>query len=81
MAHDQSWEKIYNDFKIGNHDFSEKPFELSADQIKQACQNFKKTGEKKFACCANRIQGSRVPPFSKNMGYLYYPRRMVFTTL
>lgn len=46
MAHDNSWEKICNDFKILEHNFDEGPYILTAKDIKTACQNFKKTSEK-----------------------------------
>ena len=46
MAHDASWQKICGDFKILEHDFENSPFVLTAQNIKTACQNFKKTSEK-----------------------------------
>jgi len=46
MAKDKSWEQIFKDYKITNHDFSRSPFCLSAEQIKKSCQKFKKTTEK-----------------------------------
>lgn len=46
MAHDASWKKICDDFKILEHDFEKGPFVLTAQNIKSACQNFKKTSEK-----------------------------------
>lgn len=46
MAHDASWQKICDDFKILEHDFENSPFVLTAQNIKTACQNFKKTSEK-----------------------------------
>jgi len=46
MPADQSWQKICDDYKILDHDFADSPFILSAAQIKTACQDFKRTGEK-----------------------------------
>lgn len=46
MAHDASWKKICEDFKILDHDFETGPFVLTAQNIKTACQDFKKTSEK-----------------------------------
>src|SRR4030043_1567634 len=46
MANSKSWEKIFSDYKILDHDFGKSPFPLSATQIKRACQKFKETGEK-----------------------------------
>ncbi|WP_425461535.1 type II restriction enzyme, partial [Hyella patelloides] len=45
-AIDKSWEKIFLEYDIQNHDFSNKPFYITARQIKVACQNFTETGEK-----------------------------------
>ncbi len=46
MATDKSWEKIFDDYKIYEHNFDKEPFYITATQIKRACQNFKETGEK-----------------------------------
>lgn len=46
MANGKSWQKIFSDYKIAEHDFSKSPFCLSAEQIKKSCQKFKKTTEK-----------------------------------
>jgi len=45
MSKDKSWLKIFNDYKILEHNF-DKPFELSAQQIKNSVKNFTKTSEK-----------------------------------
>lgn len=46
MASDKSWQKIYEDTDMHEHDFMQAPFVLTADQIKESCQDFKKTAEK-----------------------------------
>ncbi|MFC1755732.1 type II restriction enzyme, partial [Thermoproteota archaeon] len=46
MASDKSWSKIVKDYNILRHDFLKCPFLISAQQIKNSCQNFKKTNEK-----------------------------------
>lgn len=46
MANSKSWKKIFNDYKILDHDFDKLPFLLTADQIKKSCQRFKTTVEK-----------------------------------
>ena len=46
MASDKSWQKIFYDHDIFHHDFSQSPFILTSQQIKNSCQNFKKTNEK-----------------------------------
>ncbi|PEC48928.1 hypothetical protein [Bacillus sp. AFS096315] len=42
----ESWKKIFNDFSVHKHDFNSAPFGIIADQIKESCQDFKKTNEK-----------------------------------
>jgi hypothetical protein len=43
---DNSWKAIFDMYKIHNHNFEEKPFIITAEQIKQATAHFKKTSEK-----------------------------------
>ncbi len=46
MAHSESWNKIFADYNIYDHDFDEGPFQITAGQIKKACQNFTEVGQK-----------------------------------
>lgn len=46
MANNDSWNKIFADYKILEHNFDEVPFELSAKQIKIACQDFEDVNQK-----------------------------------
>ncbi len=46
MANNNSWKKIFDDYKVLEHNFDNSPFIISANQIKTSCQDFKKTGEK-----------------------------------
>ena len=60
---DEPWAKIFDDYGIHDHDFSSRPFPLSAAQIKMACQNFTKTAQKevRFLCYqANRSDRPQV---------------------
>ena len=43
---DNSWKAIFDKYKIHKHNFEEKPFIITAEQIKQATAHFKKTNEK-----------------------------------
>ena len=45
-SNDKPWQKIFDDYKILEHDFDKSPFSISALQIKKSCQKFKTTGEK-----------------------------------
>jgi hypothetical protein len=46
MANNHSWQKIFDDYDILNHNFQKEPFVLEAAQIKKSCQDFRKTAEK-----------------------------------
>lgn len=71
MANSKSWEKIFADYKILDHDFSKSPFLLSASQIKKACQKFKETGEKEVRIlCKQDSRESRPGIFIKNNFFL-----------
>lgn len=67
MANSNSWQKIFDDYKILEHDFSKSYFALSAEQIKRACQNFESTGEKEVRIlCKQDTRESRPEIFKKN---------------
>lgn len=67
MANSNSWEKIFEDYHILEHDFSKSYFPLSAEQIKISCQNFKKTAEKEVRIlCKQDTRESRPDIFKQN---------------
>jgi len=67
MANSRSWEKIFNEYKILDHDFSKSPFPLSATQIKRACQEFKETSEKEVrVLCKQDSREDRPAIFQKH---------------
>lgn len=71
MANNASWEKIFSDYNILQHDFSKTPFELSAVQIKLSCQDFKATGEKEVRIlCKQDTRESRPEIFKRNNLFL-----------
>lgn len=71
MANSKSWKKIFDDYKILDHDFSKSPFPLSATQIKKACQKFKETGEKEVRIlCKQDSRESRPDVFRKHNLFL-----------
>jgi len=71
MANSKSWEKIFNDYKILDHDFDKLPFPLSATQIKRACQKFKETGEKEVRIlCKQDNREDRPDIFQKHNLFL-----------
>ncbi|MDD3072246.1 MAG: hypothetical protein PHS16_03195 [Candidatus Colwellbacteria bacterium] len=71
MANSKSWKKIFNDYKILEHDFNKLPFSLSATQIKRSCQRFKETGEKEVRIlCKQDSREDRPDIFIKNNLFL-----------
>jgi hypothetical protein len=71
MANSRSWEKIFDDYKILDHDFDKSPFHISAIQIKRACQRFKETGEKEVRIlCKQDSRESRPDIFKKHNLFL-----------
>ncbi|MBI5306749.1 hypothetical protein HZB04_04185 [Candidatus Wolfebacteria bacterium] len=71
MANNKSWKKIFDDYKIIEHDFNKSPFPLSATQIKRACQRFKETGEKEVRIlCKQDSREDRPDVFVKNNLFL-----------
>lgn len=38
MKFNNCWDKIFDDYQVATHDFDQSPFPLSANQIKEACQ-------------------------------------------
>lgn len=67
MANSRSWKKIFDDYKILEHNFSDSPYLITAAQIKKACQRFKQTGEKEVRIlCKQDTRESRPDIFKKN---------------
>ena len=78
MVSEQAWEKIFEDYKIKEHDFKNSPFELTAEQIKRSCQNFRRNVDKEpRILCKQDTRNSR--PQITNC--IFYLRRMEYTTL
>src|SRR3972149_4291079 len=70
-ANSESWQKIFEDYKILAHDFTKSPFVLSAEEIKKACQKFKETGEKEVRIlCKQDSREDRPEIFKKNNLFL-----------
>ncbi len=73
MANSKSWGKIFDDYKIVAHDFDKSPFPLSAEQIKKACQEFKKTGEKEVRILCKQDSRESRPDIFKKHGLFLLP--------
>ena len=75
MANSKSWKKIFNDYKILDHDFNKSPFPLSATQIKRACQKFKETGEKEVRILCKQDSREDRPDIFQKHGLFLLPVR------
>ena len=66
MSNSESWDAIFKYYGIDNHDFDVAPFSISADQIKEACQHFTKTGQKEVRIlCKQDTRKSRPEIFKE----------------
>lgn len=67
MASDESWRKIFLDHKIHKHDFSKSPFIVTAENIKQSCQDFTQTTQKEVRIlCKQDSRDDRPAVFKDN---------------
>lgn len=67
MANSESWKKIFDDYEILEHNFDIEPFKLTGEQIKIACQNFKKTTAKEVrVLCKQDSRNDRPQVFIEN---------------
>jgi len=71
VANSTSWKKIFDDYKILEHDFNKSPFPISALQIKRSCQEFRETSEKEVRIlCKQDSRESRPEVFIRNNLFL-----------
>lgn len=71
MANNSSWAKIFEDYKILEHNFNNSPFNISADDIKKSCQDFKKVAEKEVRIlCKQDTREDRPQVFIDNNLFL-----------
>jgi hypothetical protein len=75
MASNKSWEKIFKDYKIDQHDFSLQPFEISAKEIKLSCQDFTETGEKEPRILCKQDSRNDRPKIFVDKGLFLLPIR------
>jgi hypothetical protein len=63
----KSWEKIFVDYKIDQHDFTQSPFPISNTQIKKSVQEFTATVDKEVRIlCKQDTRESRPKVFRDN---------------
>lgn len=74
MASNQSWEKIFKDYGIDNHNFDEGPFVITAEDIKQSCQNFTTTSEKEVRLLCKQDTRNDRPQVFVDKGLFILPK-------
>lgn len=68
---DKSWKAIFDKYKIHKHNFKKEPFQISAEQIKQATAHFTRTNEKEVRIlCKQDSREDRPNVFIENEVFL-----------
>ena len=70
-----SWQAIFDRYEIADHNFDAAPFPISAEQIKLACQNFTKTGEKEVRILCKQDTRESRPQVFRDRGLFLLPVR------
>jgi len=70
---DIPWEKIFSTYDIHGHDFDSSPFTITAQQIKTACQDFKKTAEKEVRILCYQAKSTDRPQVFVDRGLFLLP--------
>jgi hypothetical protein len=71
MKNNKSWESIFDAYNILAHDFTTKPFKITADKIKEATKHFSKTSEKEVRIlCKQDSRDERPKVFIDNNLFL-----------
>jgi hypothetical protein len=73
MANSISWKKIFDDYRILEHDFKHEPFYLDASMIKKSVQEFKKTTEKEVRILCKQDCRKQVPDVMRENNLFLLP--------
>jgi len=71
--HDESWLKIYRDYRMDLHDFNRSPYEITATQIKKACHDFLETSQKEVRILCKQDNREKRPQIFKDNGLFLLP--------
>ena len=71
--HTASWDAIFERYSILEHDFNAGPFEISADQIKEACQDFQRTIEEEVRILCKQDSREARPQAFREQGLFILP--------
>lgn len=75
MASDRSWQKIWDDKNLGDHDFTQAPVVITAEEIKRSCQDFTETNEKEVRILCKQDTRDDRPQVFKENGLFLLPKK------
>ena len=75
MASDNSWQKIWDDKKLGSHNFDESPVIITAEEIKKSCQDFTETHDKEVRILCKQDKREDRPQVFKDNGLFLLPKK------
>ena len=70
---DESWELIFNKYKIHAHNFGKSPFHITADQIRDAFRGFKGAGNRDVRILVKRDTRESRPQVFVNRSLFLLP--------
>jgi len=73
MANNTSWEKIFEDYRIAEHDFDASVFVISSEMIKASVQDFKETSQKEVRILCSQTKREQVPQVMRQSGLFLLP--------
>lgn len=75
MASDISWQKIWDDKKLGSHNFDESPVVITAEDIKRSCQDFTETHDKEVRILCKQDKREDRPKVFRDNGLFLLPKK------
>lgn len=75
MASDISWQKIWDDKKLGSHNFDETPVVITAEDIKRSCQDFTETHDKEVRILCKQDKREDRPKVFRDNGLFLLPKK------
>ncbi|MCS6861548.1 MAG: hypothetical protein NZT92_14655 [Abditibacteriales bacterium] len=72
---DEPWRAIFEAYNIHTHDFTASPFNITADQIKQATRDFQQTNQREVRILCKQDTRESRPQVFKDRGLFILPTR------
>jgi len=73
MADSKAWYEIFKTYNLYEYNFDEKPFEITAQMIKEATKNFKKTNQREVRILCKQDSKENRPEIFKKLGLFILP--------